>query len=39
MKIEQVSKICFAVLNPKSRMCDYSSGLINPGGSVGTDWK
>jgi cyclase len=28
MKLEQVSKSCFAVLNKKNRMCDANSGLI-----------
>jgi glyoxylase-like metal-dependent hydrolase (beta-lactamase superfamily II) len=37
MKMEQVSKSCFAVLNPKNRMCDSNSGLINLGGGVVID--
>ena len=37
MKMEQVSKNCFAVLNQKNRMCDVNSHLINPGGGVGVD--
>jgi hypothetical protein len=37
MKLEQVSKSCFAVLNQKNRMCDANSGLINLGGGVVID--
>jgi glyoxylase-like metal-dependent hydrolase (beta-lactamase superfamily II) len=37
MKMEQVSKSCFAVLNKKNRMCDANSGLINLGGGVVID--
>jgi cyclase len=37
MKMEQVSKSCFAVLNQKNRMCDANSGLINLGGGVVID--
>jgi cyclase len=37
MKMEQVSKSCFAVLNQKNRMCDSNSGLINLGGGVVID--
>ena len=37
MKLGQVSKSCFAVLNQKNRMCDANSGLINLGGGVVID--
>jgi cyclase len=37
MKLEQVSKSCFAVLNKKNRMCDANSGLVNLGGGVVID--
>jgi cyclase len=37
MKLEQVSKSCFAVLNQKNRMCDANSGLINLGGGLVID--
>jgi len=37
MKMQQVSKSCFAVLNEKNRVCDANSGLINLGGGVVID--
>ena len=37
MKMEQVSRNCFAVLNEKNRVCDANSGLINAGGGVVID--
>ena len=37
MKMEQVSKSCFAVLSQKNRMCDANSGLINLGGGMVID--
>jgi len=37
MKMVQVSKSCFAVLNQKNRLCDANSGLINLGGGVVID--
>ena len=37
MKLEQVSRNCYAVLNEKNRLCDSNSGLINLGGGVVID--
>jgi hypothetical protein len=37
MKMGQVSKSCFAVLNQKNRMYEVNSHLINPGGGVVID--
>ena len=37
MKMQQVSDICFAVLNEKNRVCDANSGLINRAGGVVID--
>jgi glyoxylase-like metal-dependent hydrolase (beta-lactamase superfamily II) len=37
MKLQQVSKSCFAVLNEKNLVCDANSGLINLGGGVVID--
>ena len=34
MELKQVSDSCFAVLNPKNRLCDANSGLINRSGGV-----
>ena len=37
LELKQVSRSCFAVLNPKNRLCDANSGLINRGGAVVID--
>ena len=37
MKLEDVSRRCFAVVNEKNRVCDANSGLINAGGGLVVD--
>jgi glyoxylase-like metal-dependent hydrolase (beta-lactamase superfamily II) len=37
VKLQQVSDICFAVLNEKNRVCDSNSGLINRDGGLVID--
>jgi glyoxylase-like metal-dependent hydrolase (beta-lactamase superfamily II) len=34
MQLEQVGNHCYAVVNPKNRLCESNSGLINLGGGV-----
>lgn len=37
MELTQVSESCFAVINPKNRLCDVNSGLVNRGGGLVID--
>lgn len=37
MRLQQVSKHCYAVINEKNRICDANSGFINLGGGVVID--
>ena len=37
MKMQQVSDICFVVLNEKNRLCDANSGFIKLGGGIVID--
>ncbi|API86545.1 MBL fold metallo-hydrolase [Francisella uliginis] len=34
MKLQKISKSCYAIINEKNRMCDANSGFINLGGGV-----
>jgi glyoxylase-like metal-dependent hydrolase (beta-lactamase superfamily II) len=37
MQLEQVGDHCYAVINPRNRLCDSNSGLVNAGGGLVID--